>query len=318
GEPAAGRAREALGRFAPAGGGLATYRDGECPRPGGPRLTPPDGSYAGWCAVAHPCVAAAAGDVDFLRDAQRADGSWAAYWWADDAYATALAAEALAASGRAGDRERVEAAARWGVAREASGPFATAWRCRLLRLAPEVPGAREAHDRSVAWLLARQEDDGGWPASARMIAPRPDLVARPADGVPVAATLDDARVFTTAAVLSALLDDGARSTTAAPLAATRHDHWPGATTAAPLAATRHHPRASATAAALAFLREARRDDALARAVEALDEREGLEGLRAIGARAGFAFTVDELRRAHAADWGLRRARFAPRSWRRST
>src|SRR5205085_779729 len=80
------------------------------------RLRPPDGSYAGWCATSHACVTAAAASVgyepgrEFLRSAQHADGSWRSYWWDDDEYATALAAEALAATGDPDDRARVDEA----------------------------------------------------------------------------------------------------------------------------------------------------------------------------------------------------------------
>src|SRR5205085_1424958 len=71
-----------------AGGGVATY--------------PPDaastlacflampGPYDGWCGI-HTCVTAAAAALDlgpapleFLRRAQRTDGSWAGHWWDDD------------------------------------------------------------------------------------------------------------------------------------------------------------------------------------------------------------------------------------------
>jgi squalene cyclase len=147
---------------------------------------------------------------EFLRHAQRDDGSWAAYWWEDDEYATALAAEALAATGRPDDRPRVESAVRWTLARigqdgaAAGSPFATAWCVRILHLAADAAAVREQRARSVAWLMHRQEPDGGWPASARLVAPRPDVTDRAASPVPPAASLDEARTFTTATVLSAL------------------------------------------------------------------------------------------------------------------
>jgi hypothetical protein len=65
--------------------------------------------------------------------------------------------------------------------------------------------------------------------------------------------------------------------------------------------------------ALAFLAQARREERLAREVEALGDDAPLESLAAVGERAGYLFTVEELRRAHALDWNLRRARYLPRT-----
>jgi hypothetical protein len=62
--------------------------------------------------------------------------------------------------------------------------------------------------------------------------------------------------------------------------------------------------------ALAFLRDARRDEALNGAVTALGEDATWEGLAAIGAGAGLHFTAAELQEAHALDWRLRWARYS--------
>jgi hypothetical protein len=61
--------------------------------------------------------------------------------------------------------------------------------------------------------------------------------------------------------------------------------------------------------AVAFLRAARYDEALARAVDELDDHATWESLGEAAARSGFDFTPSELRRAHALDWALRWARY---------
>lgn len=209
---AAARAREFLGRHRLAGGALTTYLEETCPSPVTPSLTPPDGSRAGWTQTGHACVSAAAAAVthggailEWLRRAQTQDGSWAGYWWCDREYATALAAEALADGNRGADRSRVHAAVEW-ASRDVTGssPFALALRVRILRF--DDRGARHL-SRAVATLLTQQDADGGWPASARLRAPRPDVrdPERVSSGVD---TVDGARTFTTATVLTALTAAG--------------------------------------------------------------------------------------------------------------
>ena len=61
--------------------------------------------------------------------------------------------------------------------------------------------------------------------------------------------------------------------------------------------------------ALAFLRNARRDEALGRTLEALDGDATWESLVQAATRAGYRCTADELQRAHALDWGMRWARY---------
>ncbi len=149
---------------------------------------------------------------DFLRNSQQPDGSWEAYWWEDDEYPTALAAEALVAHAHPGDERRVDAAVRWARRRlSAEGavdnsPFATGWCVRLLRLRSDDSTTRAEMERAIRWLVDHQDSDGGWPASARLIAPRPDVTRRSAgDAPPPATSLDEGRTYTTASVLSALL-----------------------------------------------------------------------------------------------------------------
>lgn len=61
-------------------------------------------------------------------------------------------------------------------------------------------------------------------------------------------------------------------------------------------------------AALGFLRAARRDEALAHAVDALGYDVTLDALAGLATRAGYPCTPEELERAHALDCGLRWAR----------
>jgi hypothetical protein len=214
--PAARAGRIALERRRLPDGGIACYLEAECTRFRQASLRPPDGSYAGWCRTSHACVVATTASLgderarEFLRGAQRGDGSWAAYWWQDDGYATAQAAEALAATGRPADRSRVAAAVRWTIGRidghgaVFASPFATAWAVRTLVLAADSLDIREIRDRAIAWLIECQDPDGGWPASAWLLVPRPDVTDRSVSPVPPMACLDEARTFTTATVLSAL------------------------------------------------------------------------------------------------------------------
>ena len=62
--------------------------------------------------------------------------------------------------------------------------------------------------------------------------------------------------------------------------------------------------------ALTFLREARRDEALVRELEALDDEVTWESLVRIGSANGLTFTSEELQRAHVLDWSMRRARYS--------
>jgi hypothetical protein len=183
----------------------------------------PQGSNAGWCRTPHPCVTAGAAAVaderprEFLRRTQRAEGSWAAYWWEDEEYTTAFAAEALARTGSPGDRRRVATAIRWAAGR--IGPngavysaahggdsaFATALCVRILALAEDPAAVQEALSRAMAWLLEHQRTHGAWPQSARMRSPRPHVSDPYEPGAPCLTCLDEAGICTTATVLPALV-----------------------------------------------------------------------------------------------------------------
>ncbi|WP_056549976.1 prenyltransferase/squalene oxidase repeat-containing protein [Sphingomonas sp. Root50] len=204
--PEASEATEFLRRHMQEGGGFATYRRDV---------------YAGWSdgkAVnpawydAHGCVTAAAAHVPgvgpealaHLRAIQGMDGGWQGYWWESDRYATALAAEALAAQGGAGDEDRVRRAVAATTAwLEAPGgaadwlherPFEAACALRALLLRPLDGGGHI--ERLVDGLLATQRVDGSWCASAALAIPN-----RQGD---IVQAIDNRRCFTTATVLDAL------------------------------------------------------------------------------------------------------------------
>jgi hypothetical protein len=61
--------------------------------------------------------------------------------------------------------------------------------------------------------------------------------------------------------------------------------------------------------ALAFLRDARHDEAVGQALEALEGDATWESLVRTAERAGYRCTSAELQRAHALDWGMRWARY---------
>ena len=181
----------------------------------------------GLCAP-HVCVTAAAAGLAgfrerlevFLIHAQNEDGHWRGYWWFDDEYATALAVEALATPSELDVRRQVRGASRWALRRigvdgavvspylGAASAFATALAVRILTAAAHTetgPAPSPAALRAVGWLVAHQLDDGSWPPSALMRVPRIDSLdpdERPADTFFVG--LDEARIFTTATVVTAL------------------------------------------------------------------------------------------------------------------
>jgi len=198
--PAARRARAFLARHRRPGGGVASYRD---PEALGRFLGAPAGTdFSGWTA-SHTCVTAAcAGLADvsgYLRETQRRDGAWAGYWWCDDAYATALAAEALArtAPGDGDDaKTALDAALAWAAETPAdAGAFALACRLRVLRLAPAFGATRRALRER---LIAAQRADGGFAGTARLRIPAP------AGGGTPSVLVDDRGLFTTATALAAL------------------------------------------------------------------------------------------------------------------
>jgi hypothetical protein len=191
-------ARAFLAGHVSADGGMTTYGERDPVR----RYTrlPEDASFAGW-QTTHDCVTAAAAPlvgpeaIEYLDRRQRDAGNWQGYWW-DDEYTTALAADVLPASRAAAAgwaRTRLTATgAVYGVDGQPSA-WATAWCLRVL-----------GHDaRAARWLLGAQLVDGSWPASARLRVPMPGQVD-PAENERTMITLDQNRLFTTAAAAAAL------------------------------------------------------------------------------------------------------------------
>ncbi len=191
-------------------------------------------SFAGW-QLPHLCVAAPLGEhpafreriVRTLETTQRADGAWAAYWWFDDLYATAFAAEALAAVPTAAATGALDRAVQWGYAQWLTDDRTNAFRVALfLRLL--VAGQHPAASECAETLLDLQQETGRWRAGARLRIPRPDdehpvpqdaaewnrwfgstLSADADEDAIMAATfgifsLDQASVFTTALAVGAL------------------------------------------------------------------------------------------------------------------
>ena len=222
------RARAFLARHQRRGGGIATY---VWPK----RMVWATGMrhrFDGWCSP-HVCVSSNAALLarfrgrrrllEYLLTKQSPDGSWRSYWWYDEReYATALAVAALAPSPDPRHRSAVRRAVAWacsapavgGAVETAAAPegsaFATALRLQVL--AAGEPGMADApREAALAWLLARQRDDGTWRSSAWLRFP-PTQVADTAQirlwhiGQMVeAGVMPDARgLFTTATVVCAL------------------------------------------------------------------------------------------------------------------
>lgn len=211
-------------------GGISSY----LPQIASPFLDRVAPRWDAWYA-SHVCVTSAAAGLlqlpvherllSRLREIQRPDGSWPAYWWPDREYPTALAAEALADGRPAGDRPEARAAARWAAVRigadgavrtewEPEGSaFATAFALRAV-LAGELPEGRDAVRRAVSYLTDSQEKDGSWRPSAWCRVPGPmefDPDAREhwergrrGKAALGSVVLDTKALYTTASVVAAL------------------------------------------------------------------------------------------------------------------
>lgn len=159
----------------------------------------------------HSCVTAAAAllpklgsePLRYLRQAQKDDGSWQGYWWHSNRYTTALASEALAATGDITDTQRVQravaATCTWLEQKKCidtlhERPFEAAWALRTLMLRP--CDRWEHIVQLTKLLLDTQLEDGSWNVSATLAIPnkRGEIVQ----------AIDNQRNFTTATVLDAL------------------------------------------------------------------------------------------------------------------
>ena len=199
-------------------GGILCYSEQAAPVVD--RLIHIGGSYAGWC-NAHQCINAPAAalrinpaTVSFLSDSQRDDGSWPAYWWGADEYATAWAVESLA--GDPEHRAAIDAAVAWcarrispdGAVYDADGegsPFATALALYALHAAGFNHSAHAAAAaRAEHWLLEQQLEDGSWRGTAGMRVPAPSAQNPSSSPEVILRYIADSGVWTTATVLVAL------------------------------------------------------------------------------------------------------------------
>jgi squalene-hopene/tetraprenyl-beta-curcumene cyclase len=119
--------------------------------------------------------------LEWLLAAQEDDGSWFGRWGVNHVYGTGAAVPALIAAGVSPEHDAIRRAVAWlerhqnadggwgedcrsyddssWVGRGASTASQTAWAL----LALEAAGERsDAVERGVAWLVARQREDGGW------------------------------------------------------------------------------------------------------------------------------------------------------------
>lgn len=152
----------------------------------------------------------------FVRTRQRADGSWASYWWASPHYATLQAVELALLMGDercarlAGDwvlRSQTADGA-WHMPNEPNSAFATAL---CLSILVKVQADPTAIARATRQLAAMQDVDGGWRSHPILRIPMPGLLdpekrlpwplgSRGA-GVVIS---DQHRTFTSAACVTAL------------------------------------------------------------------------------------------------------------------
>ena len=142
--------------------------------------------------AAHPSLAtpalarALARGVRFLRSAQKPDGAVLGFWGINVSYGLFHFVKGLRAAGVPPADPALAAAARWLVgAQRADGGWGehhrgclegryvehpesqavmTSW--ALLALMEILPPGAEPIERGVAWLMARQLPDGGWPPEA--------------------------------------------------------------------------------------------------------------------------------------------------------
>lgn len=202
-EPRARIASRFLERHIAIEGGVATYL------PDSHRERFPDLDInPGWHSI-HLCVTGAVAGLASLADApiacllssQEANGTWRRYWWADPAYATAIATAALSHATGTSVLAATSRAADWAHSRLAedaslrNDPFILALLLRTVLNTPTPPDAALLQ-RRVCELAATQQYNGLWPGSARLLIPngRSELVE----------AVDRHGIFTTATVVATL------------------------------------------------------------------------------------------------------------------
>jgi hypothetical protein len=190
GRPAAPETLDFLRRCSRENGGVSTYPPG----------TSPGGA---WCEsapdVTPVCVAARGFDaswrtaLDWLLETQRPDGFWNSYWWTTPLYTGWWVMRVFGASMPKIHRAKLVDAAK---SLPVQGAFEQALRILLLSEAGEPVSAHG--------LIALQNPDGSWPASAWLRLARPEI-ADPWRRIDSGACfLDHGRVFTTATALLAV------------------------------------------------------------------------------------------------------------------
>lgn len=196
-------------------GGYASFLSRNLPTEG---PFAPAGSDDGWCATEHDCVTASIAGLrtehavlERLASTQRSDGRWISHWWWDDAYATALATEALQGRAPGVYPQTLEKARDWALPFVAADgtvngprdgrPSAFTAALVLRTILATDPHASEAR-KVLRWLERTQRDDGSWVPSAALLFPLPEVVE------PVRAStvcdIDHRSILTTATVLMAL------------------------------------------------------------------------------------------------------------------
>jgi lanosterol synthase len=125
--------------------------------------------------------------VEFLRRAQRRDGSWAGFWGVNFTYAVFHVTTALRAAGARRDDPALRRAAAWLVDKQKrdggwgehyagclgdrylehprSQAVMTSW--ALLALVEILGAEAPSVERGLAWLRAREQADGSFPAESQ-------------------------------------------------------------------------------------------------------------------------------------------------------
>lgn len=189
-------------------GGFATYRE-EAIRQYA--CIPQEMSVAGWCAGTPDVTASAllalptdTCTAQYLLRTQCSDGSWRAYWWTSDVYATKHAAEALRPLGY---ENEINAAQRW-LADDANVPAVPFYLALSIQTLVGNETFQPILDARVEQLLAMQRsDDGSWNTEPILRFPLPANAEPWTDPSRWRKDASDQnRIFTTATCLKALSD----------------------------------------------------------------------------------------------------------------
>lgn len=204
---------ELLKRYIRPDGGVTTYLENDQIREN-TKLSA-GSSFDGWqrdhvCVTAAYALAGEAISVEFISKAQQEAGYFKSYWWSSSAYATCLAAEALAMTDSAQFASQITRAVSWAtteltdcVNTEASSPFNIALLLRVLFLSPDQNHQSGLIKRALTRLLTDQLADGSWQGTSGLRIPMPGTQI-PEDSGNNWIANDQNRNFTTITVLTAL------------------------------------------------------------------------------------------------------------------